>query len=111
MSQFENGRETIRYLLDQGASINAHYSAGMNPTMRNGDDIMYGTFTALDFAIASNQADLVFSLLARGARLDLRGPSAWTNGQQMNGIELARMCGHDDLVIMLEDWVTSRACP
>ncbi|KAF2439154.1 ankyrin [Karstenula rhodostoma CBS 690.94] len=100
---FEDRRETIHYLLDQGALIDAHYSATMNDK-QTGDGVLFGTMTALHFAIAGNQADLVQLLLERGARIDLRGWSAWrTEGQQVNSVELARICGFEDIAVMLED--------
>lgn len=112
MSHFESRRETIRYLLDQGAPIDAHYSATMDPDMQTGDGILFGSMTALHFAVAVNQADLVHLLLERGARVDLKGQSAWkTDGQEVNSVELARMCGFEDLAVMMEDWATFRACP
>lgn len=110
--QFEDRRETIYYLLDQGALIDAHYSATMNPNMQTGDGILFGTTTALHFAIAGTQVDLVQFLLERGAQIYLKGWSTWrTEGQEVNSVELARMCGFEDIAVMIEDWATARAFP
>ena len=103
--QFEDRWETINYLLEQGALVDAHYSETINPNMQTGDGVFYGTMTALHFAIVGNKKDLMQLLLEKGASIELRGWSSWkTEGQQVNSIELARICGVEDIAVVLEDW-------
>ena len=109
---FEDRRETIHYLLDQGAMLDAHYSATLNPNMQTGDGVFYGTMTALQFAIASNKIDLVELLLERGARVEVKGWSAWkTEGREVDSLELARICGFEEIAEIVEGWSSSHACP
>lgn len=102
---FEGRLEVLRYLLNHGALINAFYADTLNADVPSGDKIMYGQMTALHFAIAGGKKDLVQLLLERGADKGIETWSSWkTGGRTVGCVELARICGFEDIAGVLERW-------
>ena len=98
--------EVINYLIDQGASINAFYNDTLNADVPSGDGVFYEKMTALHFAVVGGEKELVKALLERGADSKLETWSAWkSNGKFVSSVELARICGFEDIALVLEEWV------
>lgn len=96
--------EVIQFLLDHGAPIDAYFAEG-TVQARNNCCLMVvmGGQNALHFAIGGGKRDLVKLLLKRGADRNLTASSPWkTKGKTVSPVELARMCGHEDIVDLLD---------
>jgi ankyrin repeat protein len=99
----EGRLDVIHYVLDHGALINAFYDDTLNADVPCGEKVMYGKMTALHFAIVGGKKHLVQLLLERGADKDVETWSAWkTRGKIVGCVELARICGFEEIADMLE---------
>ncbi|KAJ4304824.1 hypothetical protein N0V90_000352 [Kalmusia sp. IMI 367209] len=95
----------IKYLLDNGAYMDAFYMDSLSPDVPSGDQVMFGRMTALHFAIVDGDVKLVRLLLEKGATIGLKTWSAWkTNGKLVESVDLARICGQERVIKLLEDW-------
>lgn len=104
--------EVVRFLLDHGAPMDAYFAEGTIQTKDCCLMSVMGGQNALHFAIGDGRRDLVKLLIERGADRGLPAWSAWrTKGRTVSPVELARICGHEDLVDLLESRDTSIDIP
>ena len=100
----------MQYLLDRGAGIDI--VRGANIDWRNdfsGDQQLWSRMNALHQAVQYGEKDLVVFLLQRGASVDIKAWGLDTKFKDTSVEDLARMCGHDDIVEVLENHRASRA--
>lgn len=102
--------EVARFLLDHGLPIDAYFAEGTaeenNPC--SCELAFVGRQNALHLAIGFGKTGLVKLLVERGADKSLPTWSAMkTKGKTVSPVELARMCGHEDIVALLEGQETS----
>lgn len=100
--------EVVRFLLDHGAPIDAYFAEEVVESKKSCLDVFIGKQNGLHLAIQGGNRDLVKLLIERGADRNLPTCSAMkTNGQTVSPVELARICGHEDMVTLLEHQDTS----
>lgn len=102
--------EVIRLLLDHGAPIDAYYGEHIRDSGKSTFGttsvtlMVWGKQNALHLAISDGMRELVKLLISRGADKSLPGWSVMRpmNGQTLSPVEIARACGHNDIVELLE---------
>lgn len=100
--------EVVQFLLDLGAPIDAYYAEDTTEAENSCSAMFLGRQNALHFAIGGGKRDLVRLLVERGADTNLPTWSLMkTKGRTASPVELARMCGHEDIVSLLGSQVTS----
>jgi hypothetical protein len=100
----EDRLDVILFLLNQGALIDAHYSATLNPALSSGDGNFYGTTTALHFAISGGDIDLVKLLLGKGANVGVKSSSIYmSESREVSSVELSQIYGFEQIAVLLED--------
>lgn len=104
--------EVVRFLLDHGSPIDAYYAEDTIEAENSCVGMFLGRQNALHFAIGGGKKDLVRLLVERGADRNLPTWSLMkTKGSTVSPIELARMCGHEDIVSLLGSQDTSANMP
>ena len=102
----------LRIDASDGSPIDAYYGEGTTEAEGSCTDMVVGRQNALHFAIGQGMRDLVKLLVERGADRNLLAWSATkTKGRTVSPIELARMCGHEDIVDLLTSQDTSVDMP
>lgn len=104
--------EVVRFLLDHGAPIDAYFTEETIEAENSCLHTFLGRQNALHFAIGCGKRDLVRLLVERGADRNLPTWSIMkTGGRTVSPVELARMCGHEDIVSLLASQDTSVDMP
>ena len=97
--------EVIQYLIEHGASIDACYNDTLNSSVASGEWVHYGVMNALHFAIVGGKYELVGALLQQWADPRSETRSGWKTGwRTISSIELAEMCGFEDIATLLITW-------
>lgn len=95
--------EVVRFLLDQGYSVDAFYRCQKASSGDVCEDMVMGSQNALHFAIWSGKEDMLRLLLERGANRTLPVRSVMkTEGKTLSPVELATKYGHTNLVALLQ---------
>lgn len=95
--------EVVRFLLGHGALVDVYLAEGTIETKNCCLMSVMGRQNALHFATGDGRRDLVKLLIERGADRSFPARSAWrTKGRTVFPVELARICGHEDLVDLLQ---------
>lgn len=104
--------EVVRFLLDHGGPIDAYWGGDTVEAERSCLDVFIGKQNGLHLAIESGNRDLVKLLVDRGANKKLPTSSAMrTRGQTVSPVELAKICGHEDMIFLLESQDTTINIP
>ncbi|KAI0411214.1 ankyrin repeat-containing domain protein [Xylaria grammica] len=94
--------EVVRYLLDQGYSVDAFYKTYQASADHACEDMMIGSQNALHFAIWAGKEDMVRLLLERGADKTLPTRSIMkTDGATLSPLDLARKFGNAVIISLL----------
>ncbi|KAI0514357.1 ankyrin repeat-containing domain protein [Xylaria bambusicola] len=94
--------EVVRYLSDQGYSVDAFYKTYQTSNDHSCEDMMIGSQNALHFAIWAGKEDMVRLLLERGADKTLPTKSIMkTGGETLSPLDLARKFGNTAIIELL----------
>ncbi|KAI1361872.1 ankyrin repeat-containing domain protein [Xylaria arbuscula] len=94
--------EVVRYLLDQGYSVNSFYKTYQASNDHSCEEMMIGSQNALHFAIWAGKEDMVRLLLERGADKTLPTRSVMkTDGATLSPLELARKFRNETILALL----------
>ena len=93
--------EVVRYLLDQGYSVDAYYKICQTYSNHSCENLIIGSQNALHFAIWAGKEDMVRLLLERGANKTLPTKSMKTDGETLSPLDLARKFGNTAIIALL----------
>lgn len=94
----------MQYLLDHGAGIDIVRGANIDWNDDcSGDLQVWGKMNALHHSVQFGMRDLVVFLLERGADVDVKAWGLDTKYKEVSVEELARIGGHEEIVVLLEN--------
>lgn len=100
----------MQYLLDHGAGIDIVRGANIDWNDDcSGDLQVWGKMNALHHSVQFGMRDLVVFLLERGADVDVKAWGLDTKYKEVGVEELARIGGHEEIVVLLESHRTDMA--
>lgn len=100
----------MQYLLDHGAGIDIPRGANIDWSYDfSGDEQLWSKMNALHLAAQYGEKELVEFLLQRGADVNIKACCLDTKFNDISVEDLVRICGHDDIIEMLEYHRASKA--